>query len=344
MPGGTAPEGTPRVAIAMATLDPDPELFGRQVDSIREQELSDWVCIVSDDQSTPAAMAAMQEAIGDDARFAFVPSERRRGAYRNFERALQRVPGSVPYVALADQDDRWHPEKLETLVGELGDANLVYSDARIVDRDGAVLAPTYWTRRRNNHTNLASLLIANTVSGGATLFRRDVLELALPFPDPPGEQYHDHWLALVALATGRIAYVDRPLYDYVQHPRAALGHVGANLPPRERRRIEPRDRHRADSDPDRGPRSAYLLVYSRLRVLSEVLIERAGARLTPPAHRTLTRFVRAERSPAAFLWLLVRPARRLAGRNETMGAEAILVRGLLWRYLTRARALVGGRA
>ena len=44
-----------------------------------------------------------------------------------------------------------------------------------------------------------------------------------------GNLYHDHWLALVAASTGRIAYVDRPLYDYVQHPEAVIGHAGANV-------------------------------------------------------------------------------------------------------------------
>ena len=48
---------------------------------------------------------------------------------------------------MADQDDAWHPDKLETLLAALGDAQLVYSDARIVDRGGAVLADTYWEHR-----------------------------------------------------------------------------------------------------------------------------------------------------------------------------------------------------
>ena len=39
----------------------------------------------------------------------------------------------------------------------------------------------------------------------------------------PGVPYHDHWLALVALAGGDLAYVDRPLYDYVQHRAAVQG-------------------------------------------------------------------------------------------------------------------------
>ena len=56
------------------------------------------------------------------------------------------------------------------------------------------------------------------MTGAASLLRRELLDLALPFP--PGstaEHYHDHWLALCALALGEIAYLDRPTYDYTRH-------------------------------------------------------------------------------------------------------------------------------
>ena len=42
---------------------------------------------------------------------------------------------TADYVAMADQDDFWHPDKLETLLAEIGRAELVYSDARIIDRE-----------------------------------------------------------------------------------------------------------------------------------------------------------------------------------------------------------------
>ena len=82
-----------------------------------------------------------------------------------------------------------------------------------------------WEGRRNNHTDLASLLVANTVTGAATLFRREIADLALPFPETSGLQFHDHWLGCVALAAGDVAYVDGPLYDYVQHGGAVFGDV-----------------------------------------------------------------------------------------------------------------------
>ena len=52
--------------------------------------------------------------------------------------------------------------------------------------------------------HLASMLIANTITGAAALFRRELLDVALPFPDTPGFQFHDHWLGVAALAAGDV--------------------------------------------------------------------------------------------------------------------------------------------
>ena len=234
----------------MTTCNPPLELFRRQVDSIRAQTYDDWICVVSDDCSDPERFAALQEVLGADPRFVVSRSPRRLGFYRNFERALELAPAGAAYVALADQDDRWHPDKLATLLAELGGARLVYSDARVVTGDGRVLADTYWSRRDNNHSSLLSLLVANAVTGAASLFPAALLEDALPFPPAQFAHFHDHWLGLVALSLGDIAFVERPLYDYVQHGEATLGHAAANRMPgdaRAGRRAAPRPaRARAD--------------------------------------------------------------------------------------------------
>jgi glycosyltransferase involved in cell wall biosynthesis len=329
-----------RVAIAMAAFDPDPELFRAQVESIRAQTIDDWICVVSDDCTPAPAFERMREVLDGDRRFVLSRSDRRLGFYENFERALALVRSSTPYVALADQDDRWYPDKLRTLLASLGDARLVYSDQRVVDTGGRVVAEGYWTEeRRNNYTNLASLLIANTVTGAASLFRRELLDVALPFPQPPGDQFHDHWLGLVALSTGRIAYVDRPLYDYVQHGGAALGwRENESL----RRGVFVRRLLRGRwKGLFSGWRAAYFLAYCRLRLLAEVLLMRCDDAMDARSRRTLRRFARSERSAVGFAWIAARAARRWFGRTETMGAERLIVQGILWRYLVKA--LVAGR-
>ena len=77
-------------------------------------------------------------------------SPRRLGFYRNFERALALAPLDARFVALADQDDVWRPEKVESLIAAIGDATLAYSDARVVSEDRELISDTWWDRRRNN--------------------------------------------------------------------------------------------------------------------------------------------------------------------------------------------------
>src|SRR5207244_11490958 len=123
-------------------------------------------------------------------------------------------------------------EKLETLLAAFtsDDTTLVYSDMRIVDATGRRLADSFWDIRKNCWTNLASLMLANTVTGAASMFRRGLLDRILPFPPRLGDQmFHDHWIAAVALASGRLRFVPRRLYDYVQHRTNVIGH-GATPP------------------------------------------------------------------------------------------------------------------
>jgi glycosyltransferase involved in cell wall biosynthesis len=334
-PEPAAPPASARIAIAMATYEPPIELFRAQVESIRSQSVADWVCVISDDASSEERFAQLREVIGDDTRFRVSRSPQRLGFYRNFERALASVPPDAELVALSDQDDAWHPNKLEALSEAIGTAELVYSDARVVNPSGALVSPTFWVGRRNNSTNLASLLFANTVTGAASLFRRELLDDALPLPSAPGPVYHDHWIALVALARGEIHYLDTPLYDYVQHERAFLGHTATHALDLER----PPLLRRARGGPERYQRmliawrTFYFDEYCRTQLLARVLRLRLGRRI-PLGKRAMLRFyVDAERSPIAWVWLLARSFRTVIGRNETLAVERGLLRGILWRRL-----------
>jgi glycosyltransferase involved in cell wall biosynthesis len=320
LPGAAA--APPLIAICMATFNPNMELFRTQVDSIRAQTYRNWVCVISDDRSAPERFDEIADYVDGDDRFLLSRSEQRGGFYRNFERVLEVAPAEADFVALCDQDDRWYPEKLEALREAIGSAGLVYSDLRRVDAEGRVRAETLWKGRRNNHSNLASLLISNSIVGASCLFRRQMLDHALPFPIGPSWDFHDHWLVVVALSVGEVAYVARPLYDYVLHPGAVMGHVASKEPsPRSKRPLF--DRWRA----------AYFNLYLQRQFHAQLLLYRCRTELTPSKRRALRLIASADRSPLAFAWLALRPARALFGRTETLGVEAGMARGLLWRRL-----------
>jgi glycosyltransferase involved in cell wall biosynthesis len=322
----------PLVAICMATYEPAMDLFRRQLDSIRAQTHRHWICIISDDCSSPRCFAAMQEEIRGDERFVLSRSPKRRHFYHNFERALSLAPAGADYVGMADQDDSWHPDKVETLLRELGSAQLIYSDARIVRPDGEVIADTYWGSRRNNHEDPASLLMANSVTGAASLFPRRLLDYALPFPPRQFTHFHDHWVALTARSLGEIAFVDRPLYDYTQHGEAVIGHATATrTPPALRERIARLRTGQADRV--RRWRLHYYVDCCRLMQFVTVLNMRCGDRMSAATRRSLNRFPQADRSSLALANLARRGLRELVGRPETLGAEIALFDAFVWRRL-----------
>lgn len=218
------------LVICMTTYNPDRELFQRQIESIRNQTFKNWLCIVSDDHSSEAGRSVIREVLNGDGRFFLIEHEENKGFYHNFERCLEYVPEQAKYIALADQDDYWYPNKLEECVGVLKRnerCQLVYCDMRIVDREGNVLSDTYWKHRKNYYKpdDLDLLTLANTVTGAASVFRAELLEDILPFPPRYGELFHDHWIAVIASAKGGIEYVNQPLYDYVQTSRNVIGHT-----------------------------------------------------------------------------------------------------------------------
>jgi hypothetical protein len=323
------PVMAPVVAICMATFNPDLAQFEVQIRSIQVQTHPGWICVISDDDSPEEIQRRMVAVIGDDPRFVFCAHRRRVGFYRNFERALAAVPTEADYVALADQDDRWYPEKLERLIDGIGAHRLVFSDVRIVGSSGALISETFFDHRPNNTTALDRLLLMNTVTGAASLFPRELLQLALPFPPPIGPRaFHDQWIAAVALATGSIRFLSEPLYDYVQHGGSVLGHPSSYVTA-ESGAV----RERA-SQLVFGQRERYFGDLCRLRVVAGTLLLRCGGRMTPDKQRAVSRLLRP-RSPLTLAKLSARSLRPRAS-SPSFGEERRILRAVVWPAAVRA--------
>jgi hypothetical protein len=328
-PPQTPSEDEPLVVICMATFNPEMTQFTAQVRSIEAQTHRNWICVVSDDDSREEVQREMAALLAADARFVFRPQRLRLGFYRNFERALAAVPPHAEYVALSDQDDRWYPEKLETLVASAADHQLVFSDMRVIDDAGTVLTETFWDHRPNNTTELDRLLLMNTVTGAASLFRRELLDLVLPFPPRIGPRaIHDQWIAAVALATGRIGFVAEPLHDYVQHRSSVLGHPTA---------------HRSAQAPGAterarrlifGQREIYFGDYCRLQVVARTLLLRCEPGMEAGKARAVRRLLRLG-SPAGIARLSMR-ALTPRSRSASFGEERKLLRSVAWPPMLKA--------
>lgn len=227
--------------ICMAVYRPDPSLLRRQLQSLQSQTLQDWTCIVGIDGRDPTVFRLLQEFVREDKRFKLIEFEHNVGFYRNFERIVAMAVGAS-WVALADQDDYWYPDKLSTLVSRLGRGGVlaVSAQARVIDESGRELAST--TRRS---TGLRGTMIDNQLTGSLAVVAGEVISASVPFPPPTDAAYHDHWLAVLALVLGSIEMLDERMQDYVQHDSNVLGEHGrrsllGRLLGNVRRRVGPR--------------------------------------------------------------------------------------------------------
>ncbi len=323
----------PLVAICMTTYNPPLDLLVIQIESIIQQTHRNWICIINDDCSDAPIFVELQRMVAQDQRFKVYQNPARLGVYHNFERCMGLVPRVAEYIALADQDDNWYPEKLATcLTAFKPETNLVYSDMDIVSREGEAISPTYWTTRRNNYTDLEALLFANTVTGAASVFRASLLPDILPFPHRLGELYHDHWIACVALTQGTIGYVDRPLYAYRQHTGNVIGHYA--VPPYrlgvKLKALKKWYRLLFVSQEDEGASLLYLR-YIYVHFLTKIILMAQVLRLRikdAPIEKKaiLEEFASFETSPAG----LVRQAIKYRlYRRPTLGIEVYCLRGAI---------------
>jgi glycosyltransferase involved in cell wall biosynthesis len=208
----------------MAVYRPAPALLEEQVRSLRAQTVTDWRCLVGIDGRDNATHALVQRLVADDPRFEIHHFPDNVGVYRNFERLLALAPQDVAWISLADQDDRWYPDKFERLLPVLDTPGVsaVLGTARVVSDNGEDRGLT--TRRPGD---FLSTFFLNHLTGSLAMLRRDVLDQAFPFPARSAYAIHDHWLAVLAAARGRIVQSPEVVQDYVQHSGNVIGEMKA---------------------------------------------------------------------------------------------------------------------
>jgi glycosyltransferase involved in cell wall biosynthesis len=222
----------PLVSIALCTYNGE-RFLRKQLDSLLAQTHRPLEIVVTDDGSTDATWAILQQYAATSELLRIERNPHNLGYARNFEKALGLCRGQ--FIALCDQDDIWLPEKIERHLAALGDAALTYSTPGYIDADDQPLpARPFKVRRLSGRCPLA-LLFHTCVTGHLSLFRREVLAHALPFP--PGCGAHDHWIPFVAAAMNGIHASDEVLSLYRVHD--------ANVSIRPRGRGSPLQRWRS---------------------------------------------------------------------------------------------------
>lgn len=195
----------PTVSVVMCTYNGE-KFLREQMDSIVAQTYTIKELLVFDDGSTDATEAIINEYAQNYSWINFFKNETNLGHNLNFEQAIKAASGEV--VAVSDQDDIWHKEKLRKLIDAWDSSYpVIYCDS---NRFEDVINPNFKRRlyHRFSGTDPKKLYFYNSISGHAMLIRKDFVPVALPFEK---DIYYDWWTAFVASCNGGVAYLDEVL-------------------------------------------------------------------------------------------------------------------------------------
>jgi len=200
------------VSIVLCTFNGS-RFLPEQLDSLLAQTYPHFEIIAADDASGDSTVDILKSYAARDARVRVVVNPANLGFAANFAGALRLARGA--FIAPCDQDDVWMPRKIGRLLGAMEGRSMAYCDSTLVDEHSVALGHRLsQVVPMQDLVDPLPLAFGNCVSGHAMLFRRSLLERALPMP--PGF-FHDWWLATVAAASGGIRFVDECLVLYRQH-------------------------------------------------------------------------------------------------------------------------------
>jgi hypothetical protein len=273
------------------------------------QTHTDWVLYWRDDGSSDTTLAVMAEfaaRVGDERCVRVLEPQGRVRPAASFVallRAAVPVLGPAEYLAFADQDDVWLPDKLSRGVRALAGADPTVPTlycARLVVVD-AQLQLFLATRISQRECGFPASLTQNVATGCTVLLNRTAAALVATSAPPDGT-LHDWWSYLLVTAAGGQVLVDEGVVAlYRQHGGNVVGMASSEL-------------RRAVAALRRGP-GAFVTV---LRGHVRALVAQPGL-LTEANHATVVRIQAALQGGfRQRLRALGIPGLRRRGRLETL--------------------------
>lgn len=202
-----------RCSICMGVYNGEKYIY-KQIESIISQLSGNDEMIISDDGSTDKSVAIINSF--NDKRIKILKNTKNKGPVGNFENALNHASGD--YIFLADQDDIWLSNKLETHITAHKLHDLVISDCYVVKENGQILYDSFFAER-GSKAGLLKNMHKNSYIGCCMSFNRKILDIALPFPSYI--HMHDWWIGLVAELKGSPFFCKEKLIYYVRHDNNA---------------------------------------------------------------------------------------------------------------------------
>lgn len=206
-----------KISVCMASYN-GAEFIADQVSSILNQLSANDELIISDDGSTDGTLELIS-SFNDDRIVVLNHHKNNVGKIyphylvsSNFENALLHAEGDV--IFLSDQDDVWLANKVKVCLEYLKKYSLVMTNCSVVDSNNNIVSESFF-----NSIIIPRGVFKNVIfpkyHGCCMVFRRELLNVALPFPKKL--ILHDSWLGILAEIFGDVKFIDNDLMLYRRH-------------------------------------------------------------------------------------------------------------------------------
>ena len=212
-----------KISVVLCTYNGQ-KYIAEQLDSIINQSLPPDEIIIQDDNSTDSTWQILESYKQRYPQIKlFKNNPDLKGPTSNFFSAFTKCnPQNL--IAVSDQDDIWHIDKLKKQLSFIGTNLLCASNNTQFSKDGFPCEST----KRNPIFNPINCFFYGRMAGHTMLFRQDMLQMA-KFSTSYKLTY-DFQLSLIALLSHKLCYLDEPLVFHRLHFEAAT----ATAPTRDR--------------------------------------------------------------------------------------------------------------
>lgn len=217
-----------KICIALSTYNGE-RYIKEQLDSILSQSCENFIILVRDDNSNDKTLEILSSYD-----IKVIDEKKNLGIKKSFAFVMQYSFKNLDsdYLMFSDQDDIWDANKVKTTYQKMQELEniygmdtplLVHGDLTVVDENLEVIASSFWKYQNIDPSkdSLNHLLLHNTVTGCTMMINRSLAEKIKNIPSEG--IMHDWWIAMVASAFGKIAYIDESLMLYRQHGKNDTG-------------------------------------------------------------------------------------------------------------------------
>ncbi len=223
-----------KISVVMAVYN-GVHFLKEQLDSLKNQSYQIDEAIIIDDCSSDSSYDLIEQYINCNQldKWKIIKNDKNLGYRANFKKGLEISTGDI--VFLCDQDDRWHLDKIETMLAYMKSEQILSLAAsfQLIDENGNKIDIKKQEGKSNNNllsketrdditqVTLDDLLQSNFSQGCSMALKRSVVDKYIQCNDL--SLSHDWAINLIAAIEDGCYYLDKKLIDYRIHNCNTIG-------------------------------------------------------------------------------------------------------------------------